>query len=107
MSTFGLVCGGPRDWQEMSIAESHMYTTLTYPLDAMQIYEVKDAAVMAVDTCLVNMIDTVADVDSGALQRAVELQGMPFFSLFTRIGKSCQVSLRCRRITYVPMSLQS
>lgn len=83
-----------------------MYGTLIYPVDVVQIKELKDAAMMAVDPYVVDMKDTMSDVDSRSQQQAVELQAKPFISLLNLIGEIYQVSAQCRLSTYVPVALQ-
>lgn len=60
----------------------------------VQIKEMKDAAMVAVDPYVVDMKDTMSDVDGRAQQQAVELQAKPFISLLNLIGEIYQVGIR-------------
>lgn len=59
----------------------------------VQIKEMKDAAMVAVDPYVVDTLlkDTMSDVDGRAQQQAVELQAKPFISLLNLIGEIYQV----------------
>lgn len=49
---------------------------------------------VAVDPYVVDMKDTMSDVDGRAQQQAVELQAKPFISLLNLIGEIYQVCMR-------------
>jgi hypothetical protein len=76
-------------------AQLDLPEALIYRSDIVQIKEMKDAAMMAVDPYVIDMKDIMSDVDSRAQQQAVELQAKPFISLLNLIGEIYQVSARC------------
>ncbi|KAG0620095.1 hypothetical protein M758_4G188900 [Ceratodon purpureus] len=67
-----------------------MTSFLSQPAGREKIKEMKDAAMMAMDPYVVDIKDTMADVDSRAQQQAVELQAKPFISLLNLIGEIYQ-----------------
>ena len=78
---------------EMLIAQLNLCGALIYSSDMVQIKEMKDAAMMAVDPYAVDMKDAMSDVDSRAQQQAVELQAKPFISLLNLVGEIYQVNV--------------
>lgn len=90
----------------MLITQLDLHGVLSSSSEVVQIKEMKDAAMIAVDPYAVDMKDTMSDVDSRAQLQAVELQAKPFISLLNLIGEIYQVSARCQVSTYILVGLQ-